>query len=157
MKRLRTLFIVAVFALPIYSQQTDSRIVVEKTDNSELTIALSDIRKITFDYTTVNIISHDGNVFSNDMSDILRIASYAQETGIDNVSFGNEQLIEFVSSDNIAVNSPAGETIAIYNINGCLILAQRQLSDGGVISISTLPKGIYLIRTNGRTAKFIKR
>ena len=91
------------------------------------------------------------------MSDILRIATYANNTGISSAILEGNELLQYISSDEISINCNAGETIAIYNINGSKILTRRQTADGGSISIATLPKGIYLIRSNGKTAKFIKR
>lgn len=157
MKKLYVLVITTIFAISAFSQQEDANIVIEMNDNSSQTIAFDQLSRITFSGTTVNIEQFNGNTIKSDMSDILRIATYANNTGISSAILEGNELLQYISSDEISINCNAGETIAIYNINGSKILTRRQTADGGSISIATLPKGIYLIRANGKTAKFIKR
>ncbi len=156
MKKLYIFITTIMFSMSAFSQESAS-IVVEKSDNSSHTIAFDQLNRITFDGNMVNIEQNNGNVIKNDMSDILRIATYANNTGISSVILDSKELLQYISSDEIAINCYAGETIAIYNVNGSKILTKRQTADGASISIAILPKGIYLLRADGRTAKFIKR
>jgi hypothetical protein len=55
--------------------------------------------------------------------------------------------------DNTAVKD--GDTVQIFNIAGRKAIESKQ-RNGQSISVSHLPKGIYLVRVNGRTGKTIK-
>ena len=151
MKKLYTLLLFIIATLPIYAQQ----IFVEKGSNTE-TIEFAKLDKITFSGTTVNILQTDGTTTSAAMSDINRI-HFSSYNSIDNLKATNCELINYISNDYIAVNCHAGESICIYNIIGTKLICTRQQSDNGIISIAQLPRGIYIIKTNDQTAKFVKR
>ena len=151
MKKLYTLLLFIIATLPIYAQQ----IFVEKGSNTE-TIEFAKLDKITFSGTTVNILQTDGTTTSAAMSDINRI-HFSSYNSIDILKATNCELINYISNDYIAVNCHAGESICIYNIIGTKLICTRQQSDNGIISIAQLPRGIYIIKTNDQTAKFVKR
>lgn len=151
MKRIYTLLLLIAASLPIMAQQ----IFVDKSVGIE-TIEFSKLDKITFSGTTVKISQTDGTATEASMGEISRIY-FSNYSNIENTVADTDDIITYVSSDDIAVNCNAGEIIAIYNIIGKQLICVRQKSDNGIISIAHLPKGIYVIRTNDQTAKFVKR
>ncbi|MBR5476092.1 MAG: T9SS type A sorting domain-containing protein [Bacteroidaceae bacterium] len=153
MKKLIIFFTFALLTIPAMSQ---SQITIEKVSGDTQTMLWKNFRKITFDGNKVNILSDKGESISNQMADILRITTTITETGVENVT-DNGRLLNFVSSDDISVNCPAGEIIAIYNLSGCIVLSQRALSNNGCINIAHLPNGVYMLQANCRTVKFLKR
>ncbi len=153
MKRLFTLIILMVAMLPAFSQ----RIVVEKNNNATQAVDLHNFQRITFNGSVLNILQTNGTATSTEMSDIVRIY-FDDYTRINEVDFNDgKELVAYISPDEIAVNCEAGEEIAIYNISGTLVLKERQDSEGGSISITNLPKGLYLLRANSQTVKILKR
>ena len=153
MKKLLLIVILTIAAIPSFGQ----RILLEKSDNAKLPVALQNFRRITFSGSTVNIMRNDGTTIGTEMSDIVRIY-FDDYTSINQVDFSdNKELISYISSDEVAVNCNAGEEIAIYNISGSRVQQTVQDSDGGSISIANLPKGIYLLRANRQTVKLIKK
>ena len=157
MKRVKTFITLLLLAISLQAQQDGAQIVIEKQDNTSRTIAFDALQKITFNSTDVNILLKDGTVISNDMSNIQRIISYTQSTNIESAMQGSEKLVNYLSADIIAVNCTAGSTIAIYSINGSHIYTTKLKTDFETISIAALPKGIYLLKADERTAKIIKR
>ncbi len=151
MKRIYTLLLLITASLPIMAQQ----IFVDKSADIE-TIEFSKLDKITFSGTTVKISQTDGTATEASMGEISRIY-FSNYSNIENTVADTDDIITYVSSDDIAVNCNAGDIIAIYNIIGKQLICVRQKSDNGIISIAHLPKGIYVIRTNDQTAKFVKR
>ena len=149
MKKIYTLLLFLMASLPIMSQQ----IFVEKSADTE-TIEFNKLDKITFSGTTVKITQTDGTTTEASMGDISRI-HFSEYNCIKNLEA--EEIISYISNDDIAVNCNAGEIITIYNIIGKQLVCVRQKSDNGIISIAHLPKGIYIIKTNDQTAKFVKR
>lgn len=151
MKKLYTLLLLFILTMPAMSQQ----MLVEKSGNTE-TIEFSNLDKITFNGTTVNIKQSNGTTSQVTMGEIDRI-TFSNYTNIDNLESCINALFNYISSDEIAVNCSAGEIIRIYDVIGSQIICVRQNADNATISIAQLPKGIYIIKANDRTAKFIKR
>lgn len=140
-----------LLAAPSFAQQ-----MMVETSNENCVIELDALHRITFNGSDVNILQTNGTTFTAPMGEISRIY-FGDFTAIDDVEITSNDLVTYVSADEIAVNCPAGEIINIYNINGSQIFQMRQQEDCGRISIAQLPKGIYLLQASGKTAKFIKR
>ena len=151
MRKIYTLILFLIASMPIMAQQ----IFIEKGTSRE-TIEFGNLKKITFNSTTVNILKTDGSTISASMGDIERI-HFSNYSSIEDTEIAKEELFNYISDDYIAVNCNAGEIITVYSIIGKQLVCVRQKSDNGIISIAHLPKGIYIIRINDQTAKFVKR
>lgn len=151
MRKIYTLILFLFASMPIIAQQ----IFIEKGTSRE-TIEFGNLKKITFNSTTVNILKTDGSTISASMGDIERI-HFSNYSSIEDTEIAKEELFYYISDDYIAVNCNAGEIITVYSIIGKQFICVRQKSDNGIISIAHLPKGIYIIRINDQTAKFVKR
>lgn len=150
-KILAILFILSV-ALPAAAQQ----MLIDKSDNNNEVIDLGDLKEITFNGTTVNVTKTDGTTSSILMSAINAI-SFGDYTDIEPVKPGNGELVAYISGNMIAVNSEAGSLVTIYNVIGTQVLCTRLDKEYGQISIASLPKGIYIVKANNRTAKIVRR
>lgn len=151
MKKVYTLLLFLIASLPIMAQQ----IIVEKNADN-VTIDFNKLDKITFSGTTVKIAKTDGTATEASMGEINRIY-FSGYNCIDNLEAQSKEIISYISNEDIAVNCNAGEIVTIYNIIGKQLICIRQKADNGIINIAQLPKGIYIIRTNDQTAKFVKR
>lgn len=155
MRRFLAIVISIFLALPTISQDARTNLII-KTNLEEQTVQFDDLRRITFNATTVQIEKFDGSTISNDMANIIYLSATSKTTDIvAPQTSGN--LVEHISSDAIAVNCVSGAIVEIYNMSGSRIATRRLDADNGTISIATLPKGIYILRAEGRTVKFLKR
>ena len=151
MKKIYTLLLFLVFCLPGMAQQ----ILIEKDGNTE-TVEFENLDKITFSGTTVKILQTNGTETSASMGEIERI-HFSNYSSIDEVGMRKENIFNYISNDCIEINSNAGDIVRIYNIIGNQLMCVRQKSANGIISIADLPQGIYIIKINDQTAKFVKR
>ena len=131
-------------------------LVVEKEVGEPVSMAFAEFKQITFSGKTVNIERTDGTRHSAAMGDISRIY-IEQKQSIDNVAEMGENLVEYLSFDEIAINSEAGSMVAIYNLTGAQMFTKRINTQGEPISIANLPQGIYIVKANEKTTKIIKR
>ena len=101
----------------------------------------------------------DKNIGENEIVDLenLKQITFGDYTAIGDVKENCEELITYVSSDEIAVNCAAGSTVTIYSLVGTQVLNVRLGSDYGRISIAGLPKGVYIVKAQERTAKIVRR
>ncbi len=155
MKRFLIIAVSIFLVLPAISQDVRTNLII-KTNTDEQTVQFDDLRRITFNGTKVQIEKYDGSTISNDMANIIYLSATSKTTDIvAPQTSGN--LVKHISSDAILVNCASGATVEIYNMSGSRIATRKLDADNGTISIATLPKGIYILRADGRTAKFLKR
>ena len=152
MKKL--LFIISLLA--IAGTATAQHMVVETAGQENKVFSLESLKQITFDDTTVNIEQTDGTKSSASMGDIERIY-FGDFSSISDINALSGNLVEYISHDEIAINSEAGSTITIYGLTGMQLLTRRIDTQGEAISIAGLPQGIYIVKANGCTTKIIKR
>ena len=152
MKKL--LFIISLLA--IAGTATAQHMVVEMTDSNSQVMKLEDLKQITFDGTTVNIEQTNGTKSSASMGNIGRIY-FGDLSSIADINAQSGNLVEYLSADEITINSEAGSTVVIYGLTGTQLLTRRLDTQGEAVSIAGLPQGIYIVKANGRTTKIIKR
>ncbi|MBQ5627596.1 MAG: T9SS type A sorting domain-containing protein [Bacteroidaceae bacterium] len=152
MKKL--LFIISFIAMATVA--TAQHMVVEMTDSNNQVVKLESLRQITFNGTTVNIEQTDGTKSSTSMGNIGRIY-FGDLSSIADINAQSGNLVEYLSADEITINSEAGSTVAIYGLTGVQLLTRRIDTQGEAVSIAGLPQGIYIVKANGRTTKIIKR
>ena len=152
MKRL--LLIISLTA--IAATATAQHLVVEKAGFENEIIALDNLKQITFDGTTVNIEQNDGTLSNATMGNISRLY-FSDLSSIHGTPQQSDRLVEYLSADEIAINAGAGSTVGIYSLTGAQLLTTRLNAQGGTMSIANLPQGVYIIKTNERTAKIIRR
>lgn len=139
-------------ALPVAAQQ----MLVDKHIGENEIVDIENLKQITFNGIKVNIEQTDGATSSNSMSAINQI-TFGDYTAISDVKESSEELITYVSGDEIAVNCAAGSTVTIYSLVGTPVLNVRLGSDYGRISIAGLPKGVYIVKVQERTTKIVRR
>ena len=152
MKKL--IFIISFLAFA--GAATAQHLVLEADGYENKVFALENLKQITFNGTTVNIEQTDGTTSSASMGSIERIY-FSDLSSIADMPAQSGNLVEYISFDEIAINSEAGSTVAIYSLTGAQLLSRRIDTQGEAISIAGLPQGIYIVKANGRTTKIIKR
>lgn len=134
---------------------TAQHMVVETAEGNEV-FTLDNLKQITFNGTTVNIEQSNGAKSSASMGDIKRIY-FDDMSSIADINAQGGDLVEYLSHDDIAINSEAGSMVTVYSLTGAQLLTRRIDTQGGIISIAGLPQGIYIVKANERTTKIIKR
>ena len=152
MKKL--LFILSLIAFA--GTATAQHMVLESDGYDNKVFALENLKQITFNGTTINIEQTDGTKSSAEMGNISRMY-FDDLSSIADINSNGENLVEYLSGDEIAINSEAGSMVAVYNLTGVQLLIKRLDAQGEAISIAGLPQGIYIVKANGRTTKIIKR
>ena len=142
--------------MAIATTATAQHIAVEKEAADLFTMELSELKHITFNGTTVNIEDNAGAIYCATMGDIKRIY-FDDMSSIADINAQGGDLVEYLSHDDIAINSEAGSMVTVYSLTGAQLLTRRIDTQGEAISIAGLPQGIYIVKANERTTKIIKR
>lgn len=111
---------------------TDDNLVFT-TASSSTTFHISDLQKITFDSSSSSINNNSSSpslsIYPNPATDYIQVSGLSSE----------------------------GNLVQIYRIDGALMKAQTATSSETTIEITSFAPGIYIVRANGQTLKFVKR
>ncbi len=78
-------------------------------------------------------------------------------TDVSNYSGNASAIFPNPATDGFVINSEAETSmVAVYDISGCLLISQ-QVDKNSYVDISSLPKGVYLVKANALITKLIKK
>lgn len=154
------LFLFALFGTGVMNVQSQTvSLEIKKWDNSNISIDVNSLRKITFESGNVILNYQTGNVDNVQTSSIRKLV-FTSVTGINNLHVdGNSMFvypnpgIDYISLKNL----PAGDlSVAIYTLCGNQVMNLLHYSNTDQINISELTKGVYIIKVNNQALKFLK-
>ena len=131
MKKLLLITLVTLLAMPAFSQD----LLIRDKDGNEQSLNLDNLRKLTFEQGNLVATLYDGSATSYILSSISKML------------FSDNTAVEGIASD-------ATLPVSVYDLSGRVIVSESSASPEAVME--DLPKGIYLLRTGGKTIKLIK-
>lgn len=160
LKLLFTLFLFALFGIGVMNVQ--SQIVsleIMKWDNSDKSIDVNNLRKITFGGGNVILNYQTGDVESVLTSSIRKMV-FTSVTGINDLLVDTKSMvvypnpgIEYITLKNLPT---VDLTVTIYNLCGNQLINLLHYSNTDQINISDLTNGVYIIKVNNQALKFVK-
>jgi len=154
----KIVFVFAVLLAMLIDSQTvcAQRLVIWQKDGSKVSFNLDEQPKTTF--TADNLVITTATSTLN--YPIAKIQRYTYEGGtlsVQDVKTGG--IVISHEGDIITVKGLAiGKTVAVYRMDGTQLLTKRSdNSDHVVLSIGSLPAGVYMIKADEITYKFLKR
>lgn len=159
MKRTLLLTGMILFALLQAKSQTSS-LVLKFSDGSSQTTVLSTIRKITFSGSSMVLNMTAGTSQSIDESLISLMQFTDITSAIEDISASGNAVHVFPNpaQNYIRVANISTEQTAytLYSAEGRALINGTLASADSQIDVSTLSKGLYVIRINNSTLKFMK-
>lgn len=154
----RTLSLICLLLTLTVIKAADRTLVIETATNGKLSIRLSDSPEITFSGKTMLISSAAGS-YSLEISDIVQSAFESEATAIAQVPT-DELRFSYSANGQITiegVDSPSD--VRLHAVDGRKLPVQVSANgDRLTVSLSTLPKGVYIISVNNRqNLKIYKR
>ena len=122
---------VTLLAMPAFSQD----LLIRDKDGNEQSLNLDNLRKLTFEKGNLVATLNDGSATSYILSSISKML------------FSDNTAVEGIIADAVL-------PVSVYDLSGRVIVNDSSASTESVIG--DLPKGIYLLRTGGKTIKIIK-
>jgi len=145
--------LLTMFACGMSQAQT---LVVWQKDGSKVYYDLEDQPRTTFTKEDL-IITTKNETVNFPLSKMMRYTYEGGSVGIENVQ-AKEIIITHRADNIIATGLPSGKTLCVYSVDGKLLVSKR--SDGSArltLSLSQLPLGVYVVKAEEVTYKFIKR
>jgi len=154
----KIVFVFAVLLAMLIDSQTvcAQRLVIWQKDGSKVSFNLDEQPKTTF--TADNLVITTATSTLN--YPLAKIQRYTYEGAALSVrDLKTEGIVISHEGDDIIVKGLAtGQTVAVYRMDGTQLLTKRSDDSGRLIlSLGNLPTGVYMIKVNEITYKFLKR
>ena len=142
------------FAILLFSHvgiQAQSYLVV----NGNKSFTLSDVQKITFANGNMVVTStSSSDSFALSSLNGFKFSDTAITTSNENLEASGMKVV--VTNSTLYVSGAAGSLASIYTIGGAILYSQI-LTPESAITIGGFPSGIYILKVNGTSFKFMKR
>ncbi|MBO7572610.1 MAG: T9SS type A sorting domain-containing protein [Bacteroidales bacterium] len=150
-------FVLAVFAsIKTHAQTTDITVYYRANSSTDI---MQDVKNFYFEGDNIVFVLGDGTSVSKAMSDVKKMTlnytpsdfTEVEEMSVENGIFPNPaaDMLYF----NFDVTSDV--TMQIYSATGQLVM-EKNLSSENAVDISNLNEGLYIVKIDGRTYKFSK-
>jgi hypothetical protein len=135
-----------------------SYLTIQQNDagNTEASVALSSLRKITFSNGAMELYNASGaSLGTYTLSDLNMMYFSATPTGIQNAN--TNQFSAILSNGTLKINATVGSRISLYQTCGALVKSFSSAAEESEINMSSLPKGVYLLKVNSKVTKILNR
>lgn len=146
-------------ALLAFLQQqvfAETKLVVQKTDGTTEEFLLSDKPEMTI-YNKSCIFVTKKTAINIRRTDIVDFHFEEYSSDIDKVE-ANGICVKFINDNNVCFTGLKGRKISIYDVEGKAFQGSIEtIGDDTIVSLSNLPKGIYVIKYINSSIKLAKK
>lgn len=147
---MKKLFMSLVLAFALSAAANAYNYLTIASDAVESSVALTQLKKITFSGTDLVVTSIDGTETRTSLSTLKSLYFSDEPTAVrtvrqDGLSFRNGHIV-----------ANGQGVLSVYNANGSLVRQQSVSSSRSEVNIATLPAGIYIVRLGNQTIKIAK-
>ncbi|MBR1668972.1 MAG: T9SS type A sorting domain-containing protein [Bacteroidaceae bacterium] len=150
------LMMMCLFPLQLMAEDVQ-QLVISKNDGTEVSFLLSEEPKIKFQENNYSIMevstpNHKMKLSTFDLNNMKVIT--VDLTNIVNIT---DEKVSFVwKGDALMVNVSTGTSIiAVYDMAGKEVLSKTLAVGKHALSLSDLPKGVYIVKISGKTIKIL--
>ena len=131
-----------------------SALVVELRDGSSATFLLAEKPRVTFAGEQMDIVSSSASMEIN-RRDVKNWHFSALPTSIDNAAVDAKAMLE---ENNLVISGISEETtITLYTVSGAVVKRSAVINGNCTIPLDGLTAGVYLVKYNNTTFKFLKK
>ena len=137
--------------------QNGPQLKVWKKDKSTVLFALAEKPITTFSNNMLVIKTSTATV-EYPLAEVQRYTYEGVETGIESIDSDNGVLVKQEKNKLSLANLKAGAEVRLYNSSGSLLqIVKSNGTDPVVISLSSRPQGVYIVKSGNETIKLMKR
>lgn len=160
MRKLSVFLILILFIFGRPDELSAQRILIKMNDATEVGLNIASIKKLGFNNGLLMLSHNEGTTDTYSISEIQKLYFNLETSAISNNHSNKALLSVYPNPANktiIVDNIPLGtETIFIFNLKGALVLKQDIDNVIESIDISSLPKGLFILRAQDINVKIIK-
>jgi len=152
MRKLLLATIAVLAAAPVFGQD----IIVSKADGTTENLSLESLHKISFKEGKLVATSNEGTSLSTYTLTAISMLQFTNSTDVQAVEIMDGRISYSAASGMAYVSGSAGQTLTVYNLSGLAVLEQSIAGDSESVDLSSLQKGVYLLRLGAKTIKIIR-
>lgn len=149
---IKRVFIALLMAICTLHVMADDFSLYVTTSGASSEYQLSSLQKITFSNGNVVLTTSSGKTVSFAISSISKMYFGATSTAIQQLAADSQATWDGTS---LVFDSGRG-IVNIYRPSG-LLVASQTIDGGATISLADLPRGVYIVRIDGKSFKISKR
>lgn len=149
MRQNRLLTLMLFLLVASLSSMAQTNMVVHQTDGSSKQFDISSIRKLLVSPQTFSVYAQDESQIA--MAQIRSVKFSQGATGISNLA-GSDVSLQRKGNMLTIEGLKAGDRVQLYSVNGQVT---GNLDDKS-LNLSTLSRGVYILKINNKTIKFVK-
>lgn len=124
--------------------------------NSETSVVLSSLSKITFNNGSMQLYNATGTSLGTySLSDLNMMYFSATATAIQSVN--TNQSSSVFSNGVLKIDATSGSKISLYQTSGTMVKSFSSAAEESEINMGSLPKGVYLLKVNDKVTKILNR
>lgn len=148
------LLLAAAVAQPVSAD--DYNYLTLQYEGVQQSVVLSTLKKITFSGGKMQVATAN-ETLSYDLNTMEKMFFSATATAVTTPSASRTELAYDRATQTVHVGEAGkGATLNVYFVNGSLALRAPVAAEGATVSLSALPKGLYVIKLNGQTLKIMR-
>lgn len=137
--------------------QNGPQLKVWKKDKSTVLFALAEKPVTTFSGNKLIIKTSTATV-EYPLAEVQRYTYEGVETGIESIESDNSMLVKQEKDKLSLRNLKTGEEVRLYSSSGSLLqIVKSNGTEPVVISLSSRPQGVYIVKSGNETIKLMKR
>ena len=137
--------------------QNGPQLKVWKKDKSTVLFALAEKPVTTFSNNMLVIKTSTATV-EYPLAEVQRYTYEGVETGIESIDSDNGVLVKQEKNKLSLANLKAGAEVRLYNSSGSLLqIVKSNGTEPVVISLSSRPQGVYIVKSGNEAIKLMKR
>lgn len=148
MRQNRFLTLMLFLLVTSLSSMAQTNMVVHQTDGSSKQFDISSIRKLLVSPQTFSVYAQDESQIA--MAQIRSVKFSQVSTGISNLA-GSDVSLQRNGNMLTLEGLKAGDRVQLYSVNGQV----TGNFDGKSLNLSTLNRGVYILKINNKTIKFV--
>lgn len=156
-KKLACLILIGVFEFITQNVHAQYGMILQFNDKTVVSTSLSTINKITFSNENLVLKFNTGSAISYSLSKInnlfFQISSQTKDISTSEMKIFPNPATDYIEISNL--NSEDTE-ISIFNLSGMQIMCARLNMADNKLNVSSLKKGIYILKIASNTFKFSK-
>ncbi len=149
----KTILAATLFAASALTVQADDyNYLTVACNNSEQSISLSAVQKLTFDASQVIVWTTDGQQITFPLAQMEKMSFTANPTSIQSLA-GQSQDLRYEGGQLLVHGSGL---VRVYRTDGALVYVAKTVSGDNAIGLDALRSGLYVISFAGQTIKIEK-
>lgn len=128
-----------------------------QTTKTERSVALAGLKKITFGGGQLTAVTTTGDL-AFDLAEVKKLYFTDVPSAVERVQANEAMKVAYdKDAECIRIEGNVAEAqLTVYHVNGTQWVSENVEPGGRIVSVSSWPKGIYIVKADGKILKFSK-